>query len=182
MARPRIDKDAVVASAADVADEQGLDEVALAKIADDLGVQSSALYNHVDGLDGLRQDLATESARGLADHLTDAVIARSGADAIEALAGAYRSYALEHPGRFASILLPAGRSFDTAGDANRRIVDVVGRVLVSHDPDATTGDAVAIWSALHGHATLEISGAFDDVDVDVDAAFAALVASLVAGR
>ena len=72
------------------------------RLAEALGVQTPSLYNHVDGLPGLRRELALLSARSLGQCLADAAIGRSGPEALAALAQAYRSFIRENPGLYAS--------------------------------------------------------------------------------
>ena len=73
----------VVAEAAAVADEVGIDHLTLAAVADRCGVALPSLYKHIQGLDGLRRDLAVLGMDQLATALTRAAIGRSGRDASE---------------------------------------------------------------------------------------------------
>ncbi len=92
----------VVSAAADVSDEVGLDRLTLAAVANRLGVKLPSLYKHIDGLDGLRRDLAVLGVRELTEVLGSAAVGRAGHDALVAVAGAYRRYAAAHPGRYAA--------------------------------------------------------------------------------
>ncbi len=51
-----IDRARVVEVAAELADANGLDQLTLAQVAARLGVRLPSLYNHVDGLPGLRHE------------------------------------------------------------------------------------------------------------------------------
>ena len=64
-----LDRERVIEEAAALADESGADAVTLAALAARLGVRSQSLYAHVDGLDGLRRDLAILGQQSLADRL-----------------------------------------------------------------------------------------------------------------
>jgi AcrR family transcriptional regulator len=96
MPRAGLDPDAVVASAAALADAEGLDALTLARVAADLGIRSPSLYAHVDGLPDLRRRLAARGARELASALTAAAAGRARGDALRAIADVYRAYAREH--------------------------------------------------------------------------------------
>src|SRR5215470_8697450 len=99
----------VIDEAATMADESGADAVTLAALAARLGVRSQSLYAHVDGLDGLRHDLAVHGQEELAARLGGAVMGRSGADALRALAAAYADFAAARPGLYAcSLRAPLG--------------------------------------------------------------------------
>lgn len=56
--RAGLDTRTLVLAAAELADERGMGEVTLASLAAKLGVRSPSLYNHVNGLAGLRTLLA----------------------------------------------------------------------------------------------------------------------------
>src|SRR6185437_14483898 len=84
--RAGLDRAAVVEAALKLVDEEGAEQLSLGRLAKKLGVQAPSLYNHVAGLPGLRHELAVSCARDLLTRLTRAVMGRSGADAIRALA------------------------------------------------------------------------------------------------
>src|SRR5262249_53912537 len=58
MPRAGLDSESVVAAAAAMADEDGLEAVTLTRLAGRLGVRTPSLYAHVRGLDDLRGRLA----------------------------------------------------------------------------------------------------------------------------
>ncbi|SIT06216.1 transcriptional regulator, TetR family [Kroppenstedtia eburnea] len=76
-------------TAADMADAKGLERVSLASLARELGVRSPSLYNHVDGLPDLRTKLAVHGYRLLHGAMIEAVVGRSGDDAVHRLGDAY---------------------------------------------------------------------------------------------
>jgi AcrR family transcriptional regulator len=162
MARKRIDLDAIVACALGLADKDGLEEVALGRVAESLGVQASALYNHLDGADGLRHEVAVRSTENLASTLRDAAVARSGVDAVRSVAHAYRDFASEHPGQYASTLLPPSNSEDDLVTFHKAIIDLFRQILGAFDLDdgALLHRARALRSAIHGFVALEAIDAF----------------------
>jgi AcrR family transcriptional regulator len=180
--KQRIDLDDVINSATRFVDSDGLDELALGKVADDLGVRTSALYNHVEGVDGLRQVLSSQSSENLTELLRDAAVGRAGADALEEIARTYRQFAHEHSGQYASTLLPAGSAVEGATEPQAEIVRVIARILEGFgiDGDQAIHGARIVRSAIHGFVTLEATGSFVHPQ-DRDESFAALVDFLVAG-
>jgi AcrR family transcriptional regulator len=169
----------VVDEAARLADEVGLEHITLATLAKRLGVALPSLYKHVDGLAAVRQRIAAQGADEMADVFAEAAAGRSGADALVALAEAYRGYARRHPGRY----LASQRAPDPAdpahGAAAHRAVAVVTAVLRAYDLSGSDAiDATrAVRSALHGFVTLETAGGFG-LPQDLDHSFAQLVAAL----
>ena len=101
MARAGLTVDRLIAAAADLADEAGFENVTLSALARRFGVKDASLYSHVRGLEDLRTRLALHAGGELIDRIAPAVAGRAGKDALAAFAGAYRAYALEHPGHHA---------------------------------------------------------------------------------
>ena len=102
MPRRGLDTPQVVDEAARIADAEGLEAVTLARVANGLGVRAPSLYNHVDGRSGLIRLLSMGGLEQLADAIRDAAVGRAGEDALRAIAHAYRRYAVEHPGLYAT--------------------------------------------------------------------------------
>jgi AcrR family transcriptional regulator len=180
--RAGLDPERVVAAAAQIADAEGLDAVTLARVAQALGVKPPSLYNHVAGRDGLVRGIALLAMAELTADLREAAIGRSGADALQATAQAYRAYVLEHPGRYAAAS-PAPHLGDdelvAAGDA---VLDVLRGVMRAWDlqGDEEIHALRAFRASVHGYATLEASGGFG-IDVDLDASFRRLIGALAQG-
>src|SRR5690606_6591324 len=57
MSRGRLDRTAVLDAAERVANRDGFDALSLVAIAREVGVQPPSLYNHIDGLPGIRHGL-----------------------------------------------------------------------------------------------------------------------------
>ena len=100
MTKTRLDTATVVNAAAELLNRQGPEALTLRRLAAMLGVQTPSLYNHVDGLSGLRRELARLNAQRLAEELTEAAIGKSGAEALTALAQAFRAYIKANPGLY----------------------------------------------------------------------------------
>lgn len=182
MPRVGLDREAVVTAAAALADAEGLEAVTLAKVAAELGVKSPSLYVHVDGLAGLRRQLAARGARELTVLLQTAAAGRSGRDALTALADTYRAYARAHPGTYAATQNVTNLEDPEAGAAAAEALDVIFAVLRGYalTDDAAIHAARAVRSALHGFVSLETGAGFG-IDLDLDESFALLVSMLDRG-
>lgn len=160
--RPPLTAAAVVQRAAELADADGLDAVTLAAVARSLGVQTPSLYSHVRDLAALRDGIAVLALDGLADRVGDALVGRSGGDALEGFAGAHRAYALEHPGRWEALHRRAGPAAVQAPAAGR-VVHLTEAVLLGYRVPAQ--DRVhatrVLGAALSGFLDLERLGSFD---------------------
>jgi AcrR family transcriptional regulator len=161
MARAGLDPERVVRAAAELVDAEGLDALTLAAIAQRLGVRPPSLYAHVSGLADLRRRVATEAAHDLRDALAEAVLGRAAGEALHALANAYRTWALAHPGRYAAIA--HGVADDQAAAASATAVaEVVFAVMRGYglEGEAAVHAVRAVRAAAHGFLALQQGGGF----------------------
>lgn len=180
--RPGLTPARVVDAAAALADEQGLDALTLGAVATALGVRGPSLYNHVDGLDDLRRRLTLRAVEESTGVLQEAAVGRSGADAVRAMAHAYRGWAKVHPGLHAATVPTTETDDDEIRAAGRRSVDTALAVLSGFDLDADAAIHAArtLRAAIHGFTVLENAGGFG-LEQAVDDSFAWLVELFVAG-
>jgi AcrR family transcriptional regulator len=173
---------AVVRAAADLADDDGLEALTLARIAASVGVRTPSLYNHVGGLDDVRRRIALVGLRELGDALRDAAVGRAGDDALTAMAHAYRAYARAHPGRYAATQRAPATADADLTDAARGAVDVLLAILRGYglEGDDAIHAARGVRSALHGFVALETGGGFG-IPVDLDESFDRMIAALARG-
>jgi AcrR family transcriptional regulator len=162
-----------------VADEVGLANLTLTAIAPRLGVRMPSLYKHVASADALKRLVSIRATREMADVFARAAVGKSEADALAAIAGAWREWANAHPGRYAATVRAPAR-----GDAEHTAAadDALRIVLAALAGYALRGDdaidaARAFRSTLHGFISLEQAGAFG-LPVDIDRSFDRLVAGL----
>jgi AcrR family transcriptional regulator len=179
MPRMGLNHDRVVAEAATVADEVGVDRLALATVARRLGVSLPGLYKHIDSLDGLKRDLAVLGVRELTAAMSAAAVGRSGRDALCAIAQAYRGYAAARPGlTAASVRAPAPGDAEPEA-AGRAAVGVLLAVLDGYRIEGTDAiDAIRFLRVvLHGFVTLEAAGGFG-LPQSVDGTFSRIIDSV----
>ncbi|MFJ3405764.1 WHG domain-containing protein [Promicromonospora sp. NPDC090134] len=188
MPRAGLSHDAVVRLALEVVDDggaRGFADLTLAKVAAKAGVAAPSLYKHVGSLADLRREVALIAVREVTAAATSATVGRAGSDALRALATSWRTYAHQHPGRYAATQI--GPDPEDPADAGPReaaaeSVQVVGAVLHGFGlPDERLIDAIrAVRAGFHGFVVLELGGGFR-MREDVDQSFAVLLDMLVAG-
>jgi AcrR family transcriptional regulator len=186
--RAGLSPDAVVRLAVEVVDAggtTGFADLTLAKVAAKAGVAAPSLYKHVGSLADLRREVTLIAVGELTAAGTSVTVGRAGADALRALATAWRGYALDHPGRYAATQIgpdPHAPADAALRDAAAESVQVVVAVLRGFGlPDAHLIDAVrAVRAGVHGFVTLELGGGFR-MREDVDQSFTVLLDMLVAG-
>lgn len=175
--RAGLSRDAVLAAAATLADEHGIEAVTLAKLADSLGIRTPSLYNHIASLDDLRRGLALVAVRDLTARLSERTGDGAGSDRLLSLANAYRTYAKDHPGLYAAFSRGASPDDDPQlSAASRALVEFVVRALPGtwDDERASIHAVRSLRSLLHGFVALETTGGFG-LPVDIDASFAVAV-------
>jgi AcrR family transcriptional regulator len=178
-----LDKTTVVQAAAELVNAEGIEALSLSRLAERLGIQTPSLYNHVDGLGGLRRDLALLNARTLGDRLMNAAIGKSGAKALLDLAQAYRAYIKECPGLYMASLRAAGtqtpvdRELQAAEDRAVQVALAVVDSFGLKDKDALHA-VRGLRSIVHGFASLEVAGGFG-LPLDCDESFRRLVLMFV---
>jgi AcrR family transcriptional regulator len=177
--RAGLNRERVVDEATAVADAVGFDRLSLAAVAERTGVRLPSLYKHIESLDGLRRDVAVRALEELAATVTPAVGGGTGADGLRALAGAYRTYARQHPGRYAATVRAPRPGDEAHAVAAEAVLRVVYAVLGGYglDGDDAVDAARTLRAALHGFVVLEASGGFG-LPRDVDRSFDRLVTAL----
>ena len=177
MPRVGLDPAAVVAAAADLADEVGLANVTMGGLAERLGVRAPSLYKHVDSQADVTRGIAVLVATEMGDELRGALQGRAGRDALAAAARTFRSYVVKHPGRYAAaIRIDQSSPDDPLTSAANLVLGSLSAVLAGYrlDPADNVHALRFLRSLFHGFAVLEAAGGFQ-MDTDVDESFEWLI-------
>ncbi len=170
-ARPgKLSRDGIVEGALTFLDREGWDSLTINALATQLGTKGPSLYNHVDSLEDLRRAVRIRVIDDIITMLNRVGEGRARDDAVLVMAGAYRSYAHHHPGRYSAFTrMPLGGDDPEYTAATRGAAAPVISVLSSYglDGDEAFHAALEFWSALHGFVLLEMTGVMGDVDTDV---------------
>ncbi|MFF0494211.1 TetR/AcrR family transcriptional regulator [Nocardia sp. NPDC004068] len=152
----------ITAAAAELADEIGFDNLTLSAVARAVGVKDPSLYSHVRNLHDLRVRVALASATQLNERIAAAMAGRSGKDALIGFAGAYRSFVLEHPGRYAATQIRMDPAEVADEPALLRSIELTQAILHGYglEEPAATDAGRLLRSTFHGFATLEAAGGF----------------------
>lgn len=180
--------------------------LSVSAIGKELGVSGPALYRYFAGRDELLTELIIDAYDDLAQALRAAAQQHAGMRPrarFQALARAYRSWALDQPHRYRLLFGPplpgydahAQRLVDASQAAMNQLLSVLAEFghhttpppqplasqltawIPVHDP-ATALRAVLTWSALHGLVSLEIAGNFTSMGIDPGQLFEAQLATL----
>jgi AcrR family transcriptional regulator len=183
--RAGLDRAVVMEAAAALADEEGFEELSLARLAERLGVRKPSLYNHVAGLEGIRRGLVLMGLRELGRALSRAAAGEAGEAGIFALAEAYRAFVKEHPGLYTAtvrsyrIYAPEDTELRVAeGEALETVLAVLASCGIRDE--GAVHAARGLRAVAHGFATLEAAGGFG-MPADVDESFRRLLRAFVVG-
>src|SRR6185312_14600957 len=102
-ARPaKLNREFVINAALSFLDREGWDALTVNALAAYSGTKGPSLYNHVQSLDDLRRTVRVRVIGDIITMLNRAADGRFRDDAVLSMAGAYRSYAHHHPGRYSA--------------------------------------------------------------------------------
>jgi AcrR family transcriptional regulator len=180
MPRAGLTTELVIERAAALLEDRAGAELTLGMVADSLGVRTPSLYKHVDGLGGVRRGIMVRAKRQLAAELTQATVGRARGDAVRALAGAYRNWALAHPMQYPlTTLAPEPGDADDLA-ASEAAVGVLYSVLAGYGlaGDDAVDAARFLRAAIHGFVSLETGAAFR-LPVESDRSFERTVDAVV---
>lgn len=179
--RSGLDGEKVLAVAAELVDREGAAGLTVGRLAAALQVRPPSLYNHMQSLEQLEQDLAVRGIQELATCLRKAATGVAGRDALVAMAIAYRAFATQHPGLY-TLSVRARQESEEYAEAGAEIIAVLKAVLQGYGlQDEQMLHAVRyLRSAIHGFVSLELAGGFG-MPLDLDESFSRLIQMLHQG-
>jgi len=171
----------VVDAAIEIVDGEGPAALTLSAVAGVAGVATPSLYKHVRNLAELRQLVTLRVLEELTERLGDAALGRAGDDAVRAVMRAYRSYVVDHPGRYAS-MEQAPESEPRIEAAAERLLGIILAVLRGYDLEgpALIHAARCMRSSVHGFAVLEAAGGFGRPE-DLEESYELLIRMVIGG-
>ncbi|WP_246943835.1 TetR/AcrR family transcriptional regulator [Bacillus pinisoli] len=180
--RMGLTKEQIIEVAVELANREGIEAVTLATLAKGLNIKTPSLYNHIEGLEELKKQLALTGLTRLLENMTDAVVGKVGDDAVHALANAYVQFSRENPGLYELTLATPNPEDVEIQEAGKGIVELVIQVLENYklkDEDAIHA-VRGLRSLLHGFASLEQKGGFG-LPVNLDKSLHLIITTFLAG-
>ncbi len=178
----KLSRESIVNAALTFLDREGWDALTINALASQLGTKGPSLYNHVHSLDDLRRTVRMRVVGDIIGMLNTVGQGRTPDDAVMVMAGAYRSYAHHHPGRYSAFTrMPLGGDDPEFTEATHAAAAPVIAVLSAYGLDSEDAfyAALEFWSAMHGFVLLEMTGVMNGIDTD--AVFTDMVMRLAAG-
>jgi len=180
--RAGLDTKTIVKAAAELADDNGLEGITLSALAAKLGVRSPSLYNHINGLEGLRVLLAIYGLEQLYIVMSAAAKGAGTADAVHAMGHAYVEFARSHPGLYETTLRAPEIGNNELESASHTILSLIIDVLKPYElgEQGTIHAVRGLRSILHGFASLEAKGGFG-IPLDSNISLSRLIRTYIAG-
>lgn len=162
MSRVGLERNKIIAHAAQMANETGLDQVSLKVLAQELGVKSPSLYNHIKGLEDLKRGIMLYGWRQMTERIGTSVIGVSGHEAIRNICYAFYEYATENPGIFNAMLWYNKYEDEETNDVTGELFGVLFEITASlHISEENCNHFIrTLRGLLQGFSMLVINGAF----------------------
>lgn len=183
--RPKValEKQNIIIEAAALANEYGPESVTLAMLAKKLKIKPPSLYNHFEGLPGLKRELAIFSLEKLFRDLTGAAFDQPpGTAKVLGISEAYLSFARKNPGLYEFALSAPDPEDKEVFKAGKSIVDLVVEAIKPFNlsEDVALHAVRGLRSIMHGFASLEQKGGFG-LSLDLEESYQLTVKAFLAG-
>lgn len=173
MPRNGITKELVIQTAVALIEQSGCSDFSMRILAEQLGIKTASLYNHVDSMSALFVEVCSYALHLQCRTEMQAIEGKTGDDAIFALAHAYRNFAKEHKELYRLIMNTAVSCGEELSDVSLCIVEPFLNVL----SDSTLSETEKLhWQRVlrglvHGFISQEDAGFFSHLPANVDDSF-----------
>ena len=173
MPKGYVDKHYVIAETAALANEVGFSNVTLKLVAERLNIKAPSLYNHITGLDELKQELMAYGWGGLTGKLMDVLIGESGDEAIRLAGNAFYEYAIANPGVFEAMAFTKRNDGSMNTEASQEFMRILFKVLGKRNIGQENAEQVLrlARSYLEGFVLLALHEVFDTTRIPLKESF-----------
>lgn len=177
------DRTAIVQTARELIEREGIEQLALGRLASELHIKAPSLYRHVASKDALIQAIVTETFQDLFSAYAAALQAASGEpiEQLHAIFRAHRAFAQANPAAYMlafTTTAPAQRADERA--LEQLAVPIQGLISAISGETRSLAALRGALALTHGFAMLEINEQLRRGG-DLDAAFEQSVAAYLAG-
>lgn len=160
----RISKSLVIETASKIADKQGLNNLSLKAVAEELNVRTPSLYNHIESLDDLLREVAHKGMRSMNEQMTQAAIGKSGNTALKSISIEYLNFIIEYPGVYETIQWATWHGTNETAEIFENYIKILSTIILSYSfPSESTNEILNLFTGfLHGFTTLQVQYAFSE--------------------
>lgn len=173
MAQKGISRDIILAKAIEMIEQSENPAISMREIAEELGIKTPSLYNHVKSMNELLTDISRYAAEKLRQAQLAAIEGKNRDDALLALAAAYRSFAREHRGLYKVTVALPSLPEESMTQIAAIIAEPIFFVLSQY---GLAKEQAVHWqrilrSIIHGFLTQEEAGFFRHYPVSVEISY-----------
>ena len=104
MSNNSISDELIIETSAILSNKIGLENLSLKMIAEELGIKSPSLYNHVSSLDEIKERLMIYGWKQMEERIIDSAVGVAGYEALKNMCYAFFNYATNNKGVFTAML------------------------------------------------------------------------------
>jgi AcrR family transcriptional regulator len=152
----------ILNTAIEIIDIEGMEALTITTLASKLNIKPPSLYNHINGLQDLRNKLALYGMKQLYTELQRGLETTNPKGPVKSIALSYISFARKHPGLYEATIKVPDNSDQSLQEAANKIVSVALTSIAPYNFNDNEAIHVVrgLRSVLHGFASLEQHGGF----------------------
>ena len=173
MAHKGLNPDAVVKAAAELIEKQGREVFSMRLLAEDLGIKTASLYNHVDNMETLLAEVCRYGLCLQKEVEMQAMEGAHGEDAVRRLADTYRRFAKEHRELYGLIMSMSAKNQQVRDDAAELFTDLFKNMLEEFHIQEVENISFRrlVRACVHGFVSQEEQGFFSHYPASVEDSF-----------
>ncbi|MDB0439793.1 TetR/AcrR family transcriptional regulator [Clostridioides difficile] len=157
----RVSRDIVIQVASDIADKEGLNKLSLKAVAEKLSIRTPSLYNHIESLDDLLQEVAHNGMRKMNKQMEKVAIGNSGDAAIKSVSITYFNFIIAHPGVYETIQWATWHGNNETSEIFEEYKSLLEKLILSCNlKTENIGEMLnLLMGVIHGYSTLQLGKA-----------------------
>ena len=183
MAQKGINKDTIVAKAIEIIERTKTPAISMREIADELGIKTPSLYNHIKSMNELFIAVSFYAAEELKQIQLASIKGKGREEALFALAAAYRKFAKEHTGLYKVTIALPNLPEDILAQAAAAIADPIFLVLQKFEQseEQSIHWQRILRSIIHGFLMQEEAGFFQHHPANVETSYQMAIRCFING-
>lgn len=129
MSKNCISDELIITTSARLSNEEGLNNLSLKMIAEELNIKSPSLYNHISSLDEIKEKLMIYGWKELGEKATESAVGVAGYEALRNMCYAFYDYATSNKGVFTAMLWYNKFESKEKNEATTKLFSLLFRVL-----------------------------------------------------
>ncbi|MDK2866599.1 MAG: hypothetical protein PWP38_914 [Clostridiales bacterium] len=152
----------IIAASIEIIDVKGYNALTLADVAKVLKIKPPSLYNHISGLDALRQQMGYYAMTAFYDAMTTSAFGKSGSEAIYAVSDAYMQFVKERTSLYQAMTRVPNETEPAYAALNQKLTSMLTQLMAHYvESESDRIHCVrGLRSLLYGFAAIELEGGF----------------------